>query len=94
MSKRMQLAGVLIPLLVAEIASYFHLATALSWAYPLVLAHTTALALVSLLLGGIVAVGQDLSDALRKRIISAGTVLLLLRKSRALVCSAACSAPG
>jgi hypothetical protein len=72
---RWQVPGLVVPVFIVEIASFFHLSEALQWFYPPPLAYTTALALIFLLLAGIVALGQSLTESIRNRLLISGAVL-------------------
>jgi hypothetical protein len=72
-----QLAAIALALLLVEFASFWHLTSWLTWGYPDVLAITTGLAYIGLLVGGIVALIQDIPASLRGRIRLAGVLLFV-----------------
>ncbi len=80
MYKRWQFVAVLIPLLLVELSAYWKLVSWLGWTTEGLLAFTTGLAFISLLMGGIVALGQErLPDSMRSRVLLAGVVLFLVQ---------------
>ncbi len=79
MSKRTQALCLLGPLLLVEATAYWKIAAFLSWGTEGVLAFSSGLAFVSLLLGGIVALSQDIPDSMRRNIFLGGLLLFAVQ---------------
>src|SRR4051812_12739991 len=79
MSKRIQALCLLFPLLLVEATAYWKLTTYLSWGTEGMLAFTSGLAFISLLLGGIVALSQDIPSGMRRNIFLGGVLLFAIQ---------------
>jgi len=79
MSKRIQALCLLGPLLLVEATAYWKITAFLSWGTEGVLAFSSGLAFVSLLLGGIVALSQDIPDSMRRNIFLGGLLLFAVQ---------------
>lgn len=79
MSKRVQALCILIPLLLVEMTAYWKIAAYLSWGTEGILAFASGLAFISLLLGGIVALGQDIPASMRRNIFLGGVLLFAIQ---------------
>jgi hypothetical protein len=75
MTKRTQAFCLLGPLLLVEATAYWKIAAFLSWGTEGILAFSSGLAFVSLLLGGIVALSQDIPHSMRRSIFLGGLLL-------------------
>lgn len=79
MSKRVQALCLLFPLGMVEATAYQKLEVYLSWGTEGLLAYVSALAFICLLLGGIVALSQDLSVGMRRYILIGGVLLFMIQ---------------
>src|SRR5688572_7177479 len=79
MSKRVQALCLLIPLLLVEATAYAKLTAYLSWGTEGMLALASGLAFISLLLGGIVALSQDIPSGMRRNIFLGGVLLFAIQ---------------
>lgn len=77
MRKHWQLIGLAGALTLAEIASYWKLARFMGWGYDGPLPYLVALSFNALMFGGLIALAQELEEAMRQRIRLAGIVLFL-----------------
>ncbi len=79
MTIRQRILALIAALLLVEAASYFKLSTFLKWTSEPLLAYTSALAFVGLLLASIIALGSEIPQTIRRSFILGGVWLFCVQ---------------
>jgi hypothetical protein len=79
MKFKWQIVGLTAALVFVEVAAYWKLASFLRWTNEPLLAFTSALAFVALLLASIIAMGSSIPDGMRKQIYLGGVWLFIVQ---------------